>query len=178
MARCVDAKGTRGRGERGSALFVAVLMLAMMGAIGIAALDTATRGRQTAGVQNQAESAFWAAEAGAAEGRSLMRSVSSNSATPNLPTEAAPATLGDPALFDREATLPQYYGDPAFTDPIIFLQDAEFDIPGDSVTQGNGYTYELWRINVVGEGPGSGAPARIQVVATRLRAGSKGASIY
>ena len=43
----------RTRREGGAAMFVAVLMLVMMGALALAAMDTATRDRQVAGFQNR-----------------------------------------------------------------------------------------------------------------------------
>ena len=52
------------RRERGSALLVAMLMLALMGIIGIASLETVTRDRQVAGYGNLAQSALYAADAG------------------------------------------------------------------------------------------------------------------
>lgn len=159
------------RREGGSALFLAVLMLALMGAIGIAALDTATRDRQSAGYQNRAESAFWAAEAGAAEGRAQVRLVNDWGATPAMPSQSSPAELGDDSLYDREGELPVYYGDPAFTNPIARAGIANFPVPGSP-----DYAYSLWRINVVGESAGAGAPARIEVIETRVLQGSPGGS--
>ena len=59
--------------ERGSALLVAMLMLALMGIIGIASLETVARDRQVAGFGNLAQSALYAADAGIAESLDLLR---------------------------------------------------------------------------------------------------------
>jgi hypothetical protein len=54
------------RRRSGSALFVAVMMLVLMGFIGLASLDTVTADRQVAGFQTRARLALDAAEAGLA----------------------------------------------------------------------------------------------------------------
>ena len=61
------------RRQGGAAMFVAVLMLVLMGWLGLAAMDTASRDQQLAGFRNRSRSAFYAAEAGAAAGRALVR---------------------------------------------------------------------------------------------------------
>ena len=70
-------KGRNGPHQEGAALFVAVLVLALMGALGIMAFNTVLVDRQVAGFQNRAKTSFYAAEAAAAEGRSLVRGVGS-----------------------------------------------------------------------------------------------------
>jgi type II secretory pathway pseudopilin PulG len=52
------------RREQGAALLVAVLVLALMGIIGLSAMETVTRDRQVAGYQSRAQTALYAAEAG------------------------------------------------------------------------------------------------------------------
>lgn len=52
--------------EEGAALLVAVLVLALMGVIGLSAMETVTRDRQVAGYQSRAQTALYAAEAGVA----------------------------------------------------------------------------------------------------------------
>ena len=86
-----------------------------MGFLGLAALDRVTRDEQVAGYQNRARTAFYAAEAGIAEARRIVRFErrESDRSTPAFPTEAVPRTLGDTTLFDREdGQLPRYFGDP------------------------------------------------------------------
>lgn len=166
--------GDRGaaRREAGSALFVAVLMLALMGAIGIAALDTATRDRQSAGYQNRSENAFWAAEAGSAEGRALVRQVVDRGATPSLPgPSASTGELGEDSLYDREGAQPRFYGDPdpSFSTPIRHVGDAGL-VPGSNLGGKQKFVRTLWQINVVGESPGEGVPVRLEVMQTRVLA--------
>ena len=67
-----DIRRSLRRSERGSALFVAVLMLVMMGFLGVAALDSVARDREVAGLQNRSRTAFYAAEAGLANARQLI----------------------------------------------------------------------------------------------------------
>ncbi len=52
------------RREGGSALFVAMMLLILLGLVGFAALETVTRDQQVAGFQNHKRVAFYAAEAG------------------------------------------------------------------------------------------------------------------
>ena len=53
--------------QDGSALIIAMVMLALMGVIGLAALDTVTLDQQVASYQSRKRVAFYAAEAGVAE---------------------------------------------------------------------------------------------------------------
>ena len=50
--------------EQGAALLVAVLLLALMGIVGLASMETVTRDRQVAGYQSRAQTALYAAEGG------------------------------------------------------------------------------------------------------------------
>ena len=52
------------RREQGAALLVAVLLLALMGIVGLASMETVTRDRQVAGYQSRAQTALYAAEGG------------------------------------------------------------------------------------------------------------------
>ena len=156
-------KGSNGPHQEGAALFVAVLVLALMGALGIMAFNTVLVDRQVAGFQNRANTAFYAAEAAAATGRSLLRSVGSRSDTPALPT----STLGDVGLYDREPTLPSYSGDPAEVNPIRYLRDGGRAGGMGVEVGGQSFVYTLWQINVQGQSPG-GSTARIEVVETKV----------
>ena len=86
------------RREGGSALFVAMMLLVLLGLVGFAALETVTRDQQVAGFQNHKRVAFYAAEAG------LVAAVQS------LETTGAaaipPTNLGDTATYP--------YGRPSF----------------------------------------------------------------
>jgi Tfp pilus assembly protein PilX len=166
----------RRRREGGSALFVAVMMLVLMGFLGIAALDRVTRDEQVAGFQNRARNAFWAAEAGIAAARDLVadpNQVYDRTATPTFPDQAAPQDVGDVATYDREAGLPRYYGDPAVAPdpPIRWAKDGRGGGAFGMNLQANqgGLKETLWMINVVGESP-DGSRSRIEVLASVIMA--------
>ena len=84
--------------EGGSALFVAMMLLVLLGLVGFAALETVTRDQQVAGFQNHKRVAFYAAEAG------LVAAIQSLETTG---AAAIPQTnLGDTATYP--------YGQPSF----------------------------------------------------------------
>ena len=153
------------RYQQGAALFVSVMILALMGALGIMAFNTVLVDRQVAGFQNRARTAFYAAEAAAAEGRSLVRTVGSRSETPNL----NPRALGDAALYDREFALPSYSGDPAFPNPIRYIGDGVMAGGANLQMKGQKFVNTLWQINVQGQSP-DGSTTRIEVVETKTLA--------
>ena len=156
------------RRETGSALFVAVMMLMLMGGLGLAALDTVTRDRQVAGFQSRGKNAFYAADAAGAAARNQVRSVGSRSDKPAFPTQGAPQTLGDSTVYDREATLPRYYGDPAVTDPIRYIRDGTPYMSGGNLkVGGQKLVHTLWQANVVGESAAGGA-TRIELMETKI----------
>lgn len=165
------------RGEEGAAMFVAVLLLVLMGAMGLAAVDMAGRDRQAAGFQNRTRSAFYAAEAGAAHARSLIRTVGSRGETPPLP-QTNLGDLGAGNLYDRETQLPQYYGDPAFADPIRYARDGTVAGGMNLQEGGTQFVNTLWQINVVGQSPSAiggsfeqrASTARVEVVETKVLA--------
>jgi hypothetical protein len=156
-------KERNGSHQEGAALFVAVLILALMGAMGIMAFNTVLVDRQVAGFQNRANTAFYAAEAAAATGRSILRSVGDRTDLPALP----PSTLGDMALYDREAALPSYSGDPAEVDPIKWLRDGQRAGGMGVDSGGQAFVYTLWQISVQGQSP-DGSTARIEVVESKV----------
>lgn len=153
------------RYQQGAALFVSVMILALMGALGIMAFNTVLVDRQVAGFQNRARTAFYAAEAAAAEGRSLVRTVGSRTETPNL----NPRALGDMALYDREFALPSYSGDPAFANPIRYIGDGAMAGGANLQMRGQKFVNTLWQINVQGQSP-DGSTTRIEVVETKTLA--------
>ena len=161
------------RREAGSALFLAVMMLVLMGALGLAAMEAVTRDRQVAGFQNRTRSAFFAAEAGAAQGRNAVRTVGSRNDLPPL----AAANLGDVALYDRERALPQYSPDADFPNPIRYVQDGRV-AGGMNLGSKTKFVDTHWQINVVGQSPnaagvigaGRASTARLEVVETKVLA--------
>jgi hypothetical protein len=156
---------SNGPRQEGAALFVAVMILALMGALGIMAFNTVLVDRQVAGFQNRAKTAFYAAEAGAAEGRALVRTVGSRTETPPL----NPRTLGDAALYDREFAQPAYSGDPAFANPVRYIGDGVMAGGANLQMRGQKFVNTLWQINVQGQSP-DGATTRIEVVETKTLA--------
>jgi hypothetical protein len=136
-----------------------------MGALGIMAFNTVLVDRQVAGFQNRAKTAFYAAEAAAAEGRSLVRTVGSRTETPNL----NPRALGDAALYDREFALPSYSGDPAFPNPIRYIGESGVAGGANLQTRGQKFVNTLWQINVRGQSP-DGSTTRIEVMETKVLA--------
>jgi hypothetical protein len=158
------------RREQGMVMFITVLLLALMGGLGLAALDAASRDRDAAGYYNRETLAFFAAEAGVAHARALVRKVASTSELPAFPTEAAPQTLGDTSMFPNGAgasadgnALPIYYGDPDF--PNAIKSDGEsagqYSEGMNMQAKGAKAVATLWKINVKGESP-DGASARIE----------------
>ncbi len=159
------------RREAGSAMFLAVMMLVLMGWLGLAAMDTATRDRQVAGFQNRSRSAFYAAEAGVAAGRAAIRSVTSRGSTPPL----VATNLGDAALYDNETQLPSFYGDPNFAPNFISYADDGGVAGGMNLGSKTKFVNTLWRINVVGQSPnalgaGRGSTAAVEVMETKILA--------
>lgn len=156
------------RGEEGAVLFVAVLLLALMGAIGIAALDVSTRDREAAGYYNRTSNSFYAAEAAAAHARAVLRTVSSRSELPAFPDTSAPQAIGDTTLYNVEGTTPEYYGDPAFPSPIRYVGESGVYAGGGNLQQkGQKFTNTLWQINVVGQGVDA-SRTRLELVETKI----------
>jgi len=169
------------RSERGSALFVAVLMLVMMGFLGVAALETVSRDREVAGLQNRSRTAFYAAEAGLANARQVVHSqLSRSNPTPlAFPDVTNKQTIGDTVLYDQElGNLPRYYGDPNPTlpDPCVggpsvcyWKKGVPAADAGVKLNTGSGamFIWDLYRINVVGESP-DGSRSRLEAAEVKL----------
>jgi hypothetical protein len=167
-----SVRGAR-RGESGSALFVAVMMLVLMGFLGLAALERVGRDEQVAGFQNRARTAFYAAESGNAEGRRVITgSITLDSSNePPFHEEADPRLLGDAALYDREGgSLPRYFGDPLADDaPIKFVQHTLVRPEGGDLSGPPTLVEGWWRVNVVGQSP-DGSVARVEAIVARAMA--------
>lgn len=137
-----------GKRDRGAAMFIAVLLLILMGALGLVALDTATEDRRIAGFQNRSASAFAAAEAGIAHAADLAKQSNTN-----LPTQ----TLGDLTVYDREGALPTYRADPnplpVGTNPTGITSAGYGAADGFAPAAGGSWKMGKWRINVEGRSP-------------------------
>lgn len=142
------ARGNHKRSQ-GAAMFIAVLLLILMGALGLVALDSATEDRRIAGFQNRSASAFAAAEAGVAHAAELAKQNNTNMVT---------ATLGDAGVYDREGgALPSYRPDPnplPVGTNISGIASAGFGAAeGVAPEAGGGWKTGKWRINVEGRSP-------------------------
>jgi hypothetical protein len=140
-------------------MFIAVLLLILMGAIGLVALDTATEDRRIAGFQNRSNAAFEAAEAGAAHAVVLAKQ-----SLTTLPI----ANLGDATVYDREGALPSYRPDPnplpVGTNPTGITSAGFGAAEGVAPDAGGGWKIGKWRVNVEGRSPnpaGAGIDGRM-----------------
>jgi len=162
------------RRESGSALIITVMVMLLLGAIGLSALDTVMRDQQVAGFQNRSSEAFYAAEAGVAAAKDLIRqNVFSPTDTVNFATSAAPVLIGDSYTYPNGQ--PQYYGDPKATDPIKSLNQTltVSGAGGSNMRQGTGANWNkfaLMQIRVAGQ-TADGAVSRIEVVTTNQMPG-------
>jgi Tfp pilus assembly protein PilX len=158
----------RRRREGGAALLVAMLMLALMGLIGFASMDTVMRDRQVAGNLSLSQNALYAADAGVAAALDLLR------------TEIVTAALspGDclSGVLPNSTPLPNANGssygpDTTAGNQICMLASAEPCSELDaSIEQGQPiFLYTVWNIQTQGLAPG-GATARVQATAERCHA--------
>jgi len=147
--------------QRGSALLIVMLVLAMMGIIGFAALEAVTRDQRVAGFAKRKKTAFFAAEAGVSEALYALR-------TTEDPT-FAPGTVGNSSWFQQG--LPTYSLDTSSGAASTNLGIAA--LPGMNMQMGqNGmpkFTLRIWEVNVKGEAPG-GTVSRIQFASGALEA--------
>lgn len=154
-------------------MLLAVMMLVLMGLMGVAAMETAGEDQQIAGLSNRSRSAFYAAEAGAAHGRQLIRDASARTTTPVLPA----TFLGDAAMYARYQTQPQYFPDPAPPGGGPAIQYIEDGGPAEGMNLANPkYVNTIWRINVIGQSPENAggvweqraSTARVEVQETKI----------
>jgi len=150
------------RREGGSALLVSVMVLVLMGLVGLASLDTATRDRQTAGLQSRARAAFYAADAGFAAGLNLVRGSDERTDTPNMAT----TSIGDASTYAVYGGRPSYRGDPDVGNPVEYVMDGGC-AKGMSLQVPCQFVETLWRIRVQGDTPG-GNTARIDASAKKV----------
>ena len=157
------------RRQAGSALIITVLVMLLLGAIGLSALDTVMRDQQVAGYQNRSSEALYAAEAGVSAAKDLIRqNVFSPSDTVNFATMAAPVLIGDTSMYPYGQ--PKYFGDPNFPNAIRSLNQTltVAGAGGANMRQGTGANWNkfaLMQIRVAGQTP-DGATARLEVVTT------------
>jgi hypothetical protein len=156
-------KKTRRR-EQGVILFVAVLILALMGALAIASLESASRDQQSAGYYNRSNTALFAAEAGVAAAIAMIE-LPTKPACPGFiafSTLGVPSYIGDTSMWASFGGQPKFYGDPAVANPIQCIGTRTR--PGGSMSvAGGSEIVEDWRIYIVGESP-DGSRARVEVM--------------
>jgi hypothetical protein len=157
------------RRESGSALIITVLMMLLLGAIGISALDTVTRDQQVAGYQNRSSTAFYAAEAGVASAKDLVRAniLDGRESLP-FADSATPVLIGDTYSYPNGQ--PSFYGAPETGENAIESLEQTVKMSGAAgsdmrVGMGTDRSrFQLWKIRVAGQTP-EGAVSRIEVVA-------------
>ncbi len=177
------------RRESGSALLVAVLLMALMGVVGLSSMDIVTQDRRIAGFQKRAQTALYAAEAGVAFGVGLIRRDApvlatqgegalqdynpSAGGTPSFPPDTAPQTLGSdfPAPGSPSFSMDPNASDP--NNPTAPPQAIRYMGKGDAcpgwIMSADEASIEwaeaLWDIRVQGRNPG-GTTIRIQATGT------------
>jgi Tfp pilus assembly protein PilX len=163
------------RREQGMVMFITILLLAMMGGLGLAALDSAAHDRDTAGYYNRETAAFYAADAGVQHARAVVKTITSPTDTPAFPKQNAPQKLGDTSLYSKytaaDGTVgqPSYYGDPAFANAIHSDGDSagQYSEGMNLQSKGAKAVATLWQINVVGQGS-DGQTARLEAKEVRF----------
>ena len=157
------------------ALIIAILMLALLGTVALASLETVMSDRQVAGYQSRSRTSLFAAEAGVAAATAIVRSQAQDLAPlgesaldswdPAFPTEAAPQQLGTGAY------PPAYHVDPRAPQAVQYLQAGqpcwEDNLAGAMSLNVGGTVFRdaLWSVRVQGETL-DGAQARIEAVVT------------
>lgn len=159
--------------EGGVALMISVLLLIAVSGLALSTMQTVASDGTVAGFQNQEQMAFYAAEAGIADARNVVRNMGARDEKPTYPADfpdtANPVELSTAG--DYETGLrPVFFADPSVADPIEYIGEGAHCSEGCNMRIGGiTYNHTKWRINVIGRSP-SGDQKRIQVVATRLLA--------
>ena len=165
--------------EAGAALLVAVLLLAMLGVIGLASMETVTRDRQVAGFQNRARVALYAADAGVAHAVGIIRAQAQTLApggegalrsfNPAFPGKGGVAMMSLGSQFPAPGS-PSYGMDPNASDPNNSTAPAQAiryigrgqPCPGWVMSGETGavqWREAIWDIRVIGSAPGGGDDA-------------------
>ncbi len=154
------------RHERGAALLVTMLLLALLGVVGMASMDTVTRDRQAAGYMGAAQAAFYAADAAVSESLDVLRTevLSPVIGPGDCLGQAIPTgSLPNGALYGADAT--------AATDEICMAGIAEDcdELVSSAEIGGTVFRYTVWNLRTEGTGTGGGV-SRIQATARRCHA--------
>jgi hypothetical protein len=169
----LEQKHSNAKREGGIALMVSILLLIAVSGLALSTMQTAASDGTVAGFQNQEQIAFYAAEAGIAEARKVVRDMGSRDQVPDYPADfpnaGAPVEIATSADF-QGGNQPEYYADPSMTEPISYVGEGSQCTEGCNMTIGGlKYNHTKWRVTVVGESP-SGDQKRLEVVATRMLA--------
>ena len=154
------------RDERGIALLVTMLLLALMAVVGMASLDSVMRDHQSAGHLGLSQTAFYAADAALSESLDLLRvEVLSPVTGPGdcLSVPVPSRSLVNGSSFGPDPT--------AATDEICMASIAEDcdELVASSEIGGAVFRYTLWNVRTQGTGAG-GATSRVQAMARRCHA--------
>jgi len=166
----------RSRRQTGSALLVSMMIMALMGVLALASLDTVMRDRQVAGFQNRGQTALYAAEAGVSAATGLIRQSGPDPSlgvpglqgfNPAFPTDAAPRQLGGGTASD-----PSFYAEPG-EQAIRYLDSGDNCWSGNvagAMSQNIGTSNPIWRdalwdVRVQGQTQ-DGTASTIQAVVT------------
>ncbi len=138
--------------QQGSALLIVMLLMAMMGIIGFAALEAVTRDQRVAGFMNRKKIAFFAAEAGVSAALHALRTTED----PNFTS----STVGDASWFPQG--LPTYSMDTSSGASSTDLGNAAMPGMNMNIGQNNSpkFTIRYWDVKVKGEAFG-GTVSRI-----------------
>jgi hypothetical protein len=136
------------RREGGAALLIAMLMMALMGLIGFAALSAVTQDARVAGAIYRKKLSFYAAEAGIAKTLETMR-------TTGAPTVPG-VSLADTTAYPHGQ--PTYSLDTVAADPVESLGFGGFPGMNLQIGQNGGPTFQMqmYRVRVQGTSPGGG----------------------
>ena len=149
------------------------MLLIVVSVLAVSALGTTEIGQRVAGYQKQEQIAFYAAEAGVAEAREIVRGMGGRDEVPDypgdFPDDTSPVTMSK--LSEHEGIgQPKYFADPDIAVPIGYIGEGSPCTEGCNMAiGGTKYNHTRWQINIVGESP-SGDSQRIQSVATRMLA--------
>jgi len=129
--------------QQGSALLIVMLVMAMMGIIGFAALEAVTRDQRVAGFMKRKKVAFFAAEAGVSAALHALRTTEQPDFTPS--------TVGDASWFTQG--LPTYSLDTSAGASSTNLGTGAMPGMNMQIGQNNSpqFTIRYWEVNVKGE---------------------------
>ena len=129
--------------QQGSALLIVMLVMAMMGIIGFAALEAVTRDQRVAGFMKRKKIAFFSAEAGVSAALHALRTTQE--------PDFAPSAVGDSSWFAQG--LPTYSLDTSAGASSTNLGSAALPGMNMQIGQNNSpkFTIRYWEVKVKGE---------------------------